>query len=134
MLYIAPMNTDARVGAAAYYRAAGRSMEQDLATLAHHPAGVVLLMPRLVVLMKPTLSCEPALWPQLELVHPCPDAWYVHLLVGDLGLARRMACALPPLRWLCFQRGRRSPLPHRLEWSAFLPHTHTKSNQVHGIQ
>ena len=113
------MNTDARAGAAAYYRAAGRDMEQDLDALAAHPQGVVLLMPQLVVLMKPTLSHEPALWPQLELVHPCADAWYVHLLVGNLGLARRMAGALPPLRWLCFQRGRRSPQPHRLAWSAF---------------
>ena len=117
------MNTDARAGAADYYRAAGRDMEQDLAALAAHPQGVVLLMRQLVVLMKPALSCEPALWPQLELVHPCPDSWYVHLLVGDLQLARRLAGALPPQRWLCFQRGRRSPQPHRLAWSVFC-HSH----------
>ena len=117
------MNTDARAQAAAYYQAAGRNMEHDIAALLQHPQGVVLLMPQLVVLMKPTLSHEPALWPQLELVHPCPDSWYVHLLVGDLQLARRLAGALPPQRWLCFQRGRRSPQPHRLAWSVFC-HSH----------
>ena len=114
------MNADARTQAWEYYKAAGRQMDADLEALAAHPQGVILLMPRLVALMKPVLSSQPELWPQLEHVFPAADAWYIHLLVGDLGLARRLAATLPPRQWLCFQRGLRSPRPHRLAWHAFL--------------
>lgn len=92
------MKPDARVQAQQYYLAAGRDMEADLAALAAHPQGVVLMMPQLVALMKPVQSTEPHLWPLLEHVFHAADAWYVHLLVGDLGIARHMATALPPLR------------------------------------
>ena len=114
------MNADARTQAWEYYKAAGRQMDADLEALAAHPQGVILLMPRLVVLMKPVPSSCPELWPRLELVFPEADAWYIHLLVGDVHLARRLAAALPPRQWLCFQRGRRNTTPHRLSWSAFL--------------
>lgn len=116
------MNADARTQAWEYYREAGRQMEADLTVLAEHPQGIVLLMPRLVALMKPVQSNQPELWPQLEHVFPAADAWYIHLLVGDLRLARRLAAALPPRQWLCFQRGRRNATPHRLPWHAFLNH------------
>ena len=97
-------------------------MKTDLAVLAAHPQGIVLLMPRLVVLMKPVCSNAPEQWTELALISPAADAWYIHLLVGDLRLARRMAATLPPLRWLCFQRGLRAPTPHRHPWQAFLLH------------
>lgn len=73
------MNPDARVQAQQYYRAANRDMEADLAALAAHPQGVVLLMPQLVVLMKPALSTEPRLWTELRHTPAGADAWYVHL-------------------------------------------------------
>ena len=92
-------------------------MDADLAALAAHPQGVVLMMPQLVALMKPVLSTEPHTWTKLAHVSPEVDAWYVHLLVGDLALARRMAGALCPLRWVCFQRGLRHERPHRLPWT-----------------
>lgn len=113
------MTPDARVQAQQYYHAAGRDMEADLAALAAHPQGVVLLMPQLVALMKPVLSTQPHMWLQLEHHFPETDAWYVHLLVGDLALARRLAAALPPRHWLCFQRGQRHERPHRLPWAGF---------------
>ena len=113
------MNADARVQAVQYYQAAGRSMAADLEALAQHPQGVVLLMPRLVALMKPVDSSQAESWPELAREFPAADAWYVHLLVGELKLARQLAGALPPLRWLCFQRGLRSTRPHRLPWATF---------------
>ena len=116
------MNADARDRAWEYYRAAGRDMEPDLAALAAHPQGIVLLMPRLVVLMKPVCSRQPEQWTDLPRIFPAADAWYVHLLVGDLRLARRLATALPRRRWLCFQRGLRTPAPHRQPWQAFMQH------------
>lgn len=128
------MNTDARAEAAAYYESAGRDMERDLAALTTHPRGVVLLMPQLVVLMKPVQSHKPDHWTQLEDAPAGADAWYAHLLVGDLQLARRLASALPPLPWLCFQRGRRSSTPHRLPWAAFCRHYTPKHTTRHGIQ
>lgn len=51
------------------------------------------------------------------------DAWYVHLLVGNVALARRLAATLPPLEWLCFQRGRRSNQPHIYRWEQLLLNT-----------
>lgn len=120
------MNADARTQAKTYYQAAERSMEADLAALTAHPHGVVLLMPQLVVLMKPALSTAPEFWPRLEHVEPAADAWYIHLMVGDLTLARRLAASLPPRRWLCFQRGLRNTAPHCLPWAAFLNHNLTK--------
>lgn len=119
------MNADARTRAQEYYRAAGRRMEDDLDALTTHPDGIILLMPRLVALMKPVQSHQPELWSQLGHVFPAADAWYVHLLVGDLQLARRMAATLPPRQWLCFQRGLRSTSAHRLGWHAFVQKTPT---------
>lgn len=116
------MNADARKKAWEYYRAAGRDMDADLAALAEHPQGVLLFMPQLVVLMKPVCSRAVAQWTDLPRLFPAADGWYVHLLVGDLRLARQLATALPPRPWLCFQRGRRHPAPHRIPWQAFLNH------------
>lgn len=116
------MNADARDRAWEYYQAAGRDMNADLAALAAHPQGIVLLTPWLVVLMKPVCSTAPEQWTELSLVFPAADAWYIHLLVGDLRQARSMAAALPQLHWLCFQRGLRTPVPHRYPWQAFLRH------------
>lgn len=124
------MTADARVQAWEYYRAAGRSMEADLAALAEHPQGVVLLMPQLVALMKPVLRRRPELWPELARVDAGADAWYIHLLVGDLALARRLATALPPRRWLCYQRGLRSNAPHCLPWHAFLNRNLTNATNM----
>lgn len=120
------MNADARARAREYYRNTGRSLEADLAALAEHPGGVVLMMPQLVVLMKPVLHTQPELWPQLEHIAPEPDAWYIHLLVGNLALARRLAAAQEPRAWLCFQRGLRSTAPHCRPWHAFVNQPPTK--------
>lgn len=129
------MNTDARARARQYYHAAGRQMEPDLEALRQHPQGVVLMMPQLVALLKPVAAQNADHWQQLEQVTPHPDAWYVHLLVGDLRLARQLARALPPLQWLCFQRGLRSPRPHRLPWLRILsPDNNTPTPQYYGIQ
>lgn len=122
------MNADARDRAWKYYQAARRDIETDLAALAAHPQGIVLLMPRLVVLMKPVCSNAPEQWTELARIFPAADAWYIHLLVGDLRLARRMATALPLQRWLCFQRGLRNPAPHRYSWQAFIHHSQTQKN------
>ncbi len=114
------MNADARIQARQYYQAAGRSIEADIAALMQHPQGVVLLMPQLVVLMKPVRSQSLSDWDNLEHISAETDAWYVHLLAGNLAMARRMAATLPPRRWLCFQRGLRNPHPHRIPWHRVL--------------
>lgn len=116
-----PMSKDARTAAAAYYENSCRRFDADVEALRRNPHGVVLLSPRLVVLMKPAVSYRPQDW---GLLHDSPaesDAWYVHLLAGDVTLALHLAHALPPLRWLCFQRGRRNGAVHRLPWPA-APH------------
>lgn len=116
------MSRDARVLAARYYAGSCRALPRDLAALSTNPQGVVLFSPRLVALMRPVRSDRPGDWQELAL--PCPeaDAWYVHLLAGDLGLALRLAGLLPPLPLLCFQRGSRSSRIHRCRWDDALRH------------
>lgn len=87
-------------------------MAQELAALRRNPRAVLLLMPELTALLKPVRRDRPAEWEQLAHSPADADAWYVHLLVGDLALARRLAACLPLLPWFCFQRGLRSPQPH----------------------
>ncbi len=101
-----------------------------MAALAANPRGVVVLMPQLVVLMKPAELCRPERWLELGHSPAAADAWYVHLLAGDLGLARALGRLLEPLPWLCFQRGARSPRLHCRRWARFIsnPHTHTSKN------
>lgn len=114
------MDTDARTTARRYYSAARRSLAADLAALGRNPQGVIVFTPRLVALLKPALSAAPQHWEQLADTPAGADAWYVHLLVGDLAMARRMAQMLTPQRWLCFQRGLRNPLPHVYRWQRIL--------------
>ena len=107
---------DARLLAQSYYEGSGRRFEDDLIALALSPAGVAVCTPRLVALMKAVRSdSDPLLWmdgPEDE----TPDAWYIHLLAGDLDLAFAWARGLPPLRYFCFQRGLRSERYHILPW------------------
>ena len=56
----------------------------------------------------------------LSLDIPAADAWYVHLLTGDLQLALQLGSTLPSLPLLCFQRGRRSARLHRHSWRRVL--------------
>lgn len=115
------MSTDARILALRYYREAGRDCRADLAALAANPQGVVVWLPRLVVLMKAADSRHPEQWQELSESPPESDGWYIHLLTGELELARRLACNVPRRNWACFQRGRRSAAPHRLSWQRLLP-------------
>ncbi len=118
------MNSDARILALRYYRGSGRNLQADIEALAANPHGVVIWLPRLVVLMKAADSMQPLQWGNLAESPAGADGWYVHLLVGDVSLARRLACEVPPHRWACFQRGLRSAAPHRLCWQRLLKRSH----------
>lgn len=115
MSYRHPM--DARESASLYYAGSGRSLEADVDALIRNPRGIVMSTPRLFVLMRPVCSSRPSTWSKrLDLDDPEADAWYVHLLAGELDLALRFAQMLPPLPLLCFLRGSRSGRPHRIAW------------------
>ena len=116
------METDARDCARLYYSRSHRSLQADLAALALNPRGVICWTPQLVALAKPVLSSCPASWARLQENPAAADGWYIHLLAGDVHRARSMAAGLPRLRWLCFQRGLRSPRPHILPWRRLLLH------------
>lgn len=118
------MNTDARLLALRYYRDMGRDISADIEALAANPRAVVVWLPRLVVLMKAADSRHPEQWQELGSSPAVPDGWYVHLLAGDLSLARRLACEVPSLPQVCFQRGKRSAAPHRLDWQRVLRRRH----------
>lgn len=114
------MSTDAVTAAKKYYAAAGRDWVAEVSTLAENPCGVVLICPALVVLMKPVDSTRPQDWETLGKSPAGADAWYVHLLAGDVAMARQLAWLLPAYPWVCFQRGQRSARPHRRPWARLL--------------
>ena len=118
--YAQLMNTDARVIAEQYYRVGGRDLSVDMAALTSNPRGMVVWLPRLVVLMKPVDSNRPERWERLSENPVGADGWYVHLLTGELAFAGRLMVQVPRLDWACFQRGRRSSAPHRLSWSGLI--------------
>ncbi len=111
------MSTDARTNALFYYTFAGRDVVADVCCLLQNPRGVFVYTPELVVLMKPADSNKPQDWEHLADSPENADAWYVHLLVGRLALARKLAWLLPAYRYLCFQRGLRHAKPHRCSWA-----------------
>ncbi len=110
------MSPDARDRAKQYYEGSGRCLAADVAALSVNPRGVVVLLPGLVALLKPVSHCHPQEWDALVASPPVADAWYVHLLVGELRLARQLAQGLEPYPWLCFQRGARNACLHRWAW------------------
>lgn len=123
------MQQDARKEAYRYYQESGRKLTEDVEKLIGNPRGVLVFTPELVVLMKPVLLGEELLWGDLADDPPEANAWYVHLLVGDVQLARRMSDSVPPLEWLCFQRGRRNSLLHVYRWSSLL-HRHNNRKEI----
>lgn len=114
--YGGAMNRDARELALRYYRHSDRSPAADAETLLVHPQGWVIWAPELVVLMKRVRSDRPETWEELSRCEEAPDAWYIHLLTGDIAMARRIASALPPMRYCCFRRGLRNSRPHTVSW------------------
>ncbi|MBE6436300.1 MAG: hypothetical protein IJ993_00440 [Akkermansia sp.] len=114
------MNTDAETTARYYYTLAGRDLGADLCSLSTNPHGVVVWSPQLVVLMKPAMSQHPHTWAELAESPAGADAWYVHLLVGNLALAMRLAHTVPVYPKLCFQRGLRGSAPHCCSWARIL--------------
>lgn len=116
------MSKDARTLACAYYAAAGRSLQDDIAALSSHEQGVFLYSPQLVALMRSTSRHDSAPWLHLDTRQTDVDTWYIHLLVGDVRLAQSLGAMLEPLPWLCFQRGLRHPRLHVWPWKSFLRH------------
>ncbi len=115
------MSTDARSLARSYYAGSGRSLEDDMAALSGNPQGVVVFLPRLVALMAPVDHARPMDWLALSSSPQGADAWYIHLLAGDLALARQLGSGLAAYPWLCFQRGARGATLHRWRWSRVVP-------------
>ena len=111
------MSSDARMKALRYYARAGRNMAEEVITLLQNPQAVFLFTPDLVVMMKPADSTAPHRWERLAENPIGADAWYIHLLAGNLRLARKLARLLPDYEWCCFQRGMRSAAPHRCRWA-----------------
>lgn len=112
------MSKDARELAALYYAGSGRSLAADVAALSRNPRGIIMSTPRLFALMRPVCSRRPDGWAKhLAQDDPAADAWYVHLLAGDLRLALQLGQTLSPLPLICFQRWERTGVrPHRHSW------------------
>ncbi len=119
------MSSDARNTARRYYAGSGYSLAADMSALAANPQGVVIFLPRLVVLAKPVEHDHPEQWLDLGSSPPGADAWYVHLLAGELAHVRPIVRSLPAYPWLCFQRGLRHEAIHRWSWARFVSTLHS---------
>lgn len=108
---------DARHHAIQYYDTSIRTLEADLSELIASARGVFVFTPQLTVLMKAIDLTDEESITNLRKHNRRINAWYVHFLSGDLSLAFEWARSLPPLPYLCFQRGIRSPKLHLLPWS-----------------
>lgn len=117
---VACMETDARIIAIRYYKGSERELTKDMAALGSTPDAVIIYMPQLVVLMKQVDSHTPEEWENLQKNPAQADAWYIHLMAGDLKLARETARLLPARPWLCFLRGMRNNRPHIISWQRFI--------------
>ncbi len=113
------METDARLIAIRYYRGSEREFAADLTALSANPDAIIIYLPQLVLLMKPADSRHPQQWDTLHHTPHGADAWYVHLLVGNMQQARQVAQRLTPRPWICFQRGARNTRPHIIRWERF---------------
>lgn len=122
MCMVCGMDNDARTTARRYYAASGRSLQRDWVALCRNPRAVVVWTPQLVALLLPVNSAHAGEWEELPVDPAGADAWYVHLLAGDLALARKLASGLAPLPRLCFRRGLRNTVPHIHPWRAFIQH------------
>ena len=114
------MDNDARHTARCYYASSTRNLQADLAALGGNAAGVVVWTPQLVAMLKPVAAGRAAEWEELAESPADADAWYVHLLAGDLELARRLGAGLAALPLLCFRRGLRNATPHIHRWQSFV--------------
>ncbi len=110
---LAVMSRDARQLAHEYYDRHGRDIQQDMQRLSENSRALIIWLPQLIVLAMPVNHHHPERWSSLASTSPQDsDAWYVHLLIGDLALARELGKQVEVLNLLCFQRGLRSPRPH----------------------
>lgn len=125
------METDARIIAIRYYQGSDRELAADMTALSSNPDAIIIYLPQLVVLAKPVSTRHPQQWDNLHESPPGADAWYVHLMAGDMQQARETARRLPPRPWICFQRGARNTRPHIIRWERFTTPPHPTNNRKH---
>lgn len=115
------MNANAKRLAKHYYAPTTRSESQDILKICQNPRGVVFVSRAIFALLRPVRSDMPQSWDrQLYEDDSTADAWYIHLLTGDLKQALRLATqVLSPLPYIVFFRGKRSAKPHRIRWATF---------------
>ncbi len=110
---LSDMSRDARQLARYYYDRHGRDILQDMQLLSENDRALIIWLPQLIALAIPVNHLYPDSWARLASTSPQDsDAWYVHLLVGDLALARELGKQAEELSFICFHRGARNPRPH----------------------
>jgi len=114
------MNKDARYHSNKYYQRQGSSLEADFKAISKNPRGVIIWTRALVVIMKPDYLADKSRWHDLAYSPRDADAWYIHLLTGNIALARALIPMLDALPWFCFQRGLRNNKIHRFSWERII--------------
>ncbi len=122
---LADMSRDARQRARRYYEHHNRDFQEDIQSLSEHHDAVIIWLPQLVVLATAVNHHHAETWDTLTATSAADcDAWYVHLLIGELSLAMQVAQRLTPRHYLCFHRGLRSQRPHIHRFATFITREH----------
>lgn len=113
---------DAREEVKKYYRESDRFMHDEIEELFINRQGVVVWTENCCILARMVDTSEPVdawsyrLWEVVD----NPDAWYIHVMAGDIKTAIELAKKVNPLPYVVFQRGLRNDKVHRIPMNKLL--------------
>lgn len=111
---------DAREKMRKYYAPSFRSLVDDISDLVMNKQGVVVWTENCCLLARMVNSKDKDSWEYLWEETEDPDAWYVHLMAGDVKTAMELAKKARPLPFVVFQRGLRDERVHKLSMGKLL--------------
>lgn len=117
---------DAREEVREYYRESERYMHDDIEDLIINKQGAVVWTKNCCILARMVNTNDPVdewsyrLWEVVD----NPDAWYVHVMAGDIKTAMELAKKAQPLPYVVFQRGLRNDKVHKIPMDKLLKNSH----------
>lgn len=111
---------DAREEVRLYYKNSFRILSDDVIDLVMNRQGVVVWTENCCLLARMVNSKDKDSWECLWEETEDPDAWYVHLMAGDVKVAMELAKKASPLPFVVFQRGLRDERVHKLSMEKLL--------------
>lgn len=117
---------DAREEVREYYRDSDRYMHDDIEDLIINKQGAVVWTKNCCILARMVNTSDPVdawsyrLWEVVD----NPDAWYVHVMAGDIKTAMELAKKAQRLPYVVFQRGLRNDKVHKIPMDKLLKNSY----------